>query len=136
MNRLDRLDGLIGNLMRDLSRERVERAQLPPADPDTRRGTGSSVFSQFLAAERNRYRTESLSRAMVIKALFNMPQPQAQQQQHFFSRGSICRRLMRSQGSNFNPHTKSENKCQLSRIRSFLLIVSLGNKNIKGWSRV
>lgn len=36
-DRLDRLEELIGNMMRDLTRVHVERAQLPPADPATRR---------------------------------------------------------------------------------------------------
>lgn len=81
---LDRLEGLIGNLMRDLARERVERAQQHPAEPDTRMGSGSSVFSQFLAAERNRARAESLSEAMACKCRLG------------------CRRIRRSTSGNFS----------------------------------
>ena len=58
----------------------MERAQLLPADLDTRMGSDSSVFSRFLTAERNRVMADSLSEAMGMQAPFNLPHSQAQQQ--------------------------------------------------------
>ena len=78
---LDRLGGLIGNLTRDLARERVERFWLPPADSYICMGRGSSVFSHFFATERNRNMADSLSEAMVMQVPFGLSRTQAQPQQ-------------------------------------------------------
>ena len=52
-DRLDRMERLIGDLMRDMVRERVERTQLPLAEPESWMGIASSVFAQFLDARRH-----------------------------------------------------------------------------------
>nr|CCA18043.1 hypothetical protein ALNC14_041860 [Albugo laibachii Nc14] len=49
-DRLDRIERLIGNLISDMARERVERTQLPLAEPESRMWSASSAFAQFLGS--------------------------------------------------------------------------------------
>ncbi|EGZ19028.1 hypothetical protein PHYSODRAFT_254233, partial [Phytophthora sojae] len=75
-DRLDRLEGLIEGLVRDAARDRLEKAQLQHGVyVSNSSAAGSSAFSQFLAARRQRVRADSLSEAMGISP--------AMQQQHF-----------------------------------------------------
>ncbi|EGZ24415.1 hypothetical protein PHYSODRAFT_296509 [Phytophthora sojae] len=64
-DRLDRLEGLIESLVRDASRDRLEKAQLQHGVyVSNSSAAGSSAFSQFLAARRQRVRADSLTEAM------------------------------------------------------------------------
>ncbi|KAE9281459.1 hypothetical protein PR003_g27672, partial [Phytophthora rubi] len=74
-DRLDRLEGLIEGLVRDAARDRMEKAQLQHGVyVSNSSAAGSSAFSQFLAARRQRVRADSLSEVMGIS-------PAMQQQQ-------------------------------------------------------
>ena len=65
-DRLDRLDGLIGSLIRDLARERNDRTKHPTTESNVQMPSAGSVFNQFLAARQGRARADSIGEAIGI----------------------------------------------------------------------
>lgn len=63
---LDRLEGLIASLIRDLARDRNKRTKHPIADSNVHMPAAESVFTQFLAARKSRARVDSVGEAIRI----------------------------------------------------------------------
>lgn len=66
-----------------MTREGVQRSQMPTAESGSGIDSGLSVFSQFLGARKRNPIAESLSKAMGVQMHFASPQPRKQQQQFF-----------------------------------------------------
>ena len=65
-DRMDRLEGRIGILIRDLARERKDWTKQPIATSNVHMASAGSVFSQFLAAKNGRARADSVEEAIGI----------------------------------------------------------------------
>ena len=63
---MEKLEGIIGSLIRYLARERKDRTKQPIAASNVHMASAGSVFSQFLAAKNGRARADSVEEAIGI----------------------------------------------------------------------